>query len=122
MSTTTINGVLGDINKPNSPSVRFNLTTNSQSSSVHGTVQIMLDNPEIEVHTGNVTGTSYTMGPDQMIQISGLIQVNELLHPHLEIPFQANMAFEANDKGVGGFNFMEFHLESLPVIYRKEDL
>jgi hypothetical protein len=122
MSTIAINGVLGNTDKPNSPNVRFNLTTNSQSPSVYGSVQIISENPETGILRGNVSGTSTKMGPNQMLHLNGLIPANDPLNPNLKLPFQAIMVLEAGDKGIGGFNFADMHQEQLPVQYRKEDL
>lgn len=121
MSTVFINGILGNLEKSNAPSVRFNLTTDEETHQVNGSVQITIPTPKNVSYRGNVTGTLYSYGAsDKLVAIQGRIPTyTDPFNPGLKVSFNANIILEADNKGLGGFNFSYVHLENLPVEYQK---
>ena len=117
MSSKIITGTIGSLVDLNAPFVTFNLTLDTETHKVNGSVQISTNPPEDKPYSGNVTGTVYATGYGpyvQVIALQGTIPSNNPITP-IEFPFNAHMALEAGDKGVGGFNFQGKHLENQPV-------
>lgn len=124
MSTEIIRGTMGSTVDLNSPIVKFNLTADTTTHKVHGSLQVTLGNPGDKPYKGNVTGTLYStgFGPfDMVISINGYLPSNNPITP-IEFGFNANMAFKSDGQGVGGFNFKGGQYEELPITYKSMEL
>ncbi|CAM1373383.1 DUF1842 domain-containing protein [Tenacibaculum xiamenense] len=116
----TMQGTLGSSVNLNSPYVNFNLTVDEETHQVHGTVRIHMNPPVEKPYVGNVKGTVYATGYGaftKVITLEGAIPSNDAISA-IVFPFNAHFALEANDKGLGGFNFRGKHYENLPVEVR----
>ncbi|MFT6283122.1 MAG: hypothetical protein ACJA0U_003264 [Salibacteraceae bacterium] len=111
-----VNVTIGNEGMPGAPIVELALVVVPSQNKVTGRVHAN-QATEHGDYTGTVEGTIYSTGLGKFtktIAVKGSITPASGIMP-IEIPFDANMAVDDAWNGVGGFNYLQVHVEDVPV-------
>lgn len=109
------NGTIGNVGMPGAPIVDFKLAVNAVSGDVNG---------QVEIHqavqggnfSGNVTGIMHHTGYGEFTKIYSIQGYVHAAPPLIgTFPFKAHMSTNDAGDGVGGFDYLDVHVNNVPV-------
>lgn len=108
-------GTIGNLGTPGAPIVEFSLVVVPSTHKVSGEVHVT-QAVEGGSYSGRVEGTIYSTGLGNVTQIVALKGQISSDGPVIGLfPFEAHMAMDGSWKGTGGFNYLNVHVEDVPV-------
>jgi hypothetical protein len=108
-------GTIGNVGMPGAPVVDFRLAVNAVSGDVTGQVEI---HQAIQGgnYSGNVTGVMHYTGYGEYTKVISLQGYVHAAPPLIgTFPFRAHMSINNEGNGMGGFDYLDVHVNGVPV-------
>jgi len=112
------NGIIGNM-MPGAPIVHFSLVVVPSQHKVSGEVHVT-QAVKGGSYSGTVSGTIYNTGLGKFTKVVALTGQIHSDEPIIGlIPFDAHMAINDSWEGIGGFHYLNVHVENAPVALEK---